>query len=165
MQGSKFGFILLAAVAFATPACFSVDKDDDDDDGGESGEGSGGSSSGNGGSSGKGGSSGSSGSGGSSGGGNVCDLSDYEVPTVACPAGSVSFLDDPVCNAYFSCLVASGCGSAGSECEACVTYAEDELASQLYCYESGSELFAQACVDASQDTTNPGYNPDCVLSN
>jgi hypothetical protein len=170
MHASKFGFLLLAVVAFATPACFTVDKSDDDD-GGESGDDSGGSSgkggSGSGGTtSGSGGSS--SGSGGSSsgsgggGGSSACNLDGYLLPDVSCPAGSVTFLDDPTCLAYFSCLVVVGCSAAGSDCAACVQANEDSAASSLMCTEGTTSGYAAACASVSQD--NADQYPECVIS-
>jgi hypothetical protein len=175
MHASKFGYVLLAVVAFSMPACFTADTSDDDDagEGGESGEtsggssgkggstsGSGGSTSGSGGStSGSGGSS--AGSSGSSGGGGACNLSGYELPPVECPAGSVTFLDDPTCLAYFSCLVRVGCMATGSDCEACVTYNEDSLSTTLMCSEGTTSGFAAACAQVSQD--GAAEYPECVV--
>jgi hypothetical protein len=171
MHASKFGFLLLAVVAFATPACFTVDKSDDDD-GGESGDDSGGSSgkggSGSGGTtSGSGGSS--SGSGGSSsgsgggGGSPACNLSGYQLPEASCPAGSVSYIDDPTCMDYFSCLVIVGCSAEGSDCAACVTYAEDSLSSSLMCYEGTTSGFAAACATVSQSEDSASNYPECII--
>jgi hypothetical protein len=188
MHASKFGYLLLAAVAFSTPACFTVDKSDDDD-GGESGDdsggssGKGGSSSGNGGStSGSGGSSSgsggsSSGSGGStsgsggsasgsggSGGGVVgsCDGNDLNL-AVECPAGTTSEFEDPDCNNYFRCTFGSICSSGGLSCNDCEVAIVSELTAEEVCIPNADfENIGVACLQAAASLAD--MYPECAPS-
>jgi hypothetical protein len=75
----------------------------------------------------------------------------------------VTFLDDPTCYDFFSCLVAASCADAGSECSACLSSTEEGLATTFTCTQGTTSGYADACIGVSQMPDYAEPYPECVL--
>ncbi len=182
MHSFKTGLLFLSALAFATPACFTIKAgDDDDSSGGSAGKGgnggttstggttSSGGSSGNsnggttssGGSSGNSGSSGSGGTGGSTTTQTSCKASDLEL-AFTCEQGQLSAFADTSCKPYYGCSLASICSDSGLDCTDCQAYIQAYVTADDICFTLDQKSAVEdACVSAYADAKSSGTYAQC----